>query len=96
MEDHANRSVNQTKLFNLIGHIPKWKHLAELPDKVCEVLCEMAMSLKAGGFSAIAAKVNFEKLSALSTERVLAGFEEFKKTRLLTINRSQSIQEEMI
>jgi hypothetical protein len=60
VEDHANRSLNQTKLFNLIGHIPKWKHLAELPDEVCEVLCEMAMSLKGEGFPAIAAKVNFE------------------------------------
>jgi len=89
MEDHANRSVNQTKLFNLIGHIPKWKHLAELPDEVCKVLCEMAISLKGGGYLAITAKVNFEKLSTLSTERVLAGFEEFKKTSLLTINNSR-------
>jgi len=46
----------------------------------------MAISLKGGGFPAIAAKVNFEKLSTLSTERVLAGFEEFKKTSLLTVN----------
>jgi hypothetical protein len=65
---------NQQKLFNLIGHIPQWKHLTELPDEICKTLYHMALSLRGGGFLPIEAKVKIDRLSQMSKDEVISAY----------------------
>lgn len=70
---------SQAQLAKLISRVPRWKHLAELPDEVCEYLVELAQAVRGDGLIPIQAKCNLDKLAAMKRSEVLKAFYDMKQ-----------------
>lgn len=78
---------HQQQLFDLLP--PRYQHLAELPDEICESLIPLAEYLRIGGYGIYPyqASVKFEKLSTMSRDDILAAWKDhIAKNRQETTN----------
>jgi len=73
---------SQQKLFSLLIYCPNLQHLAQLPPEICEVLCELALALRTGGFDAIQASVKLKKLAEMTHEEILYAFEVYRQKQI--------------